>query len=242
MYDERDAQDYRPVAELAETFAEMVDAFTGGDTVALTAERVVELASRCLPAAQHTGIVVEENGEAHTIAATSGTIERLDRIRDEIGEGPALDVLEVNDMVISEMLADDDRWPAFGERVLNELNIRSMLAYRLYLSAERRAALIFCSDWPHAFDDLAIAIGAIFASYSSLVLLTEHLFHGAVPGRRAGQVHTEIGVAVGILLTQGDLTVHEAYGRLHGAARRLRTTLPEVAQHVLTHRDLPGGA
>lgn len=241
MFEERDAEDYRPIAELAETFADMVEAFTEGDTVALDARRIVELSNGCMPAAQHAGIVVEENGATHTIASSSDMIERIDRIRDEIGEGPALDVLEVNDMVMSEELVSDARWPRFGDRVLDELGIHSMLAYRLYLSTDRRAALVFCSDWPHAFDDLAIAVGSIFASYTSLVLITEHFFNGAVSSRRAGQVHTEIGVAIGILLTQGDMTVHEAYRRLHGAAHQLRTGLSDVAHRVISERTLPAG-
>jgi ANTAR domain len=165
--------------------------------------------------------------------------ERLDRVRAETGEGPALDVLETNDLVISGDVAADPRWPAFGARVLKELNVRSVAAYRLHLGRDHRAALIFVSDWPYAFDELTGAIGAIFAAYCSLVLLTEEILGDGLTSSRAAEVHREIGVAVGILLADGELTTDEAYRRLRSASRTLTTSLPDVARHVIAYRSLP---
>src|SRR4029079_57595 len=50
---------------------------------------------------------------------------------------------------------------------------RSIVGYRLYLAPGVRAALTFYSDWPHAFDELAIACGSIFAAYCSPMVFTE---------------------------------------------------------------------
>lgn len=113
-------------------------------------------------------------------------------------QGPALDVLDADDLVVSGDLGDDPRWPAFGARVIDRTGIRSIVSYRLYLSSNHRAALTFYSDWPYAFDDVAIATGAIFAAYGSLTLGSELVLSEHVNTRRSAQVHREIGVAVGI--------------------------------------------
>jgi hypothetical protein len=186
--------------------------------------------------------VLRERDTTRTVAATSRLPEQLDRLREEVGEGPALDVLDVNDMVMCEDLAADPRWPVFGQRAHEQFGVRSVASFRLHLGADHRAALTFLSDWPYAFDDAAIAIGCIFAAYSSLALLTEHVLRSRVTPRLAAQVHREIGIAVGILLTRENLTTEQAYRRLHEASRSLRTSLPEAAQHVVANRGLPASA
>jgi hypothetical protein len=233
------AEEFLAIAELAEAFTEMVQLLTSDQTLSVDASTIVEFAQRSMPLAQHTGLVLSERGTPRTVAATSDIPEQLDRIRAELGEGPALDVLEINDLVISEDVASDPRWPQFGPRVHEQLGVRSVASYRLHLGADHRAALIFLSDWPYAFDDAAIAIGCIFAAYCSLALLTEHVLRDKLTPRRTAQVHREIGIAVGILLTRESLTTDQAYARLNDASQTLRKSLPEVAQHVVAHRRLP---
>lgn len=238
--DENDgAAQFRPLAQLAAALTETVRTLTRGQTEALDADTIVAFAHECMPRTQHTGLLLRVDHEARTVAATSDVVLRLDRLRDRLGEGPALDVLETNDYVVADNLVDDPRWPAFGERAARELGLRSIATYRLPLGRNRCAALVFASDWPSAFDETAVAIGAICAAYSSLVLVTEEVVGERVSHRRAIDVHREIGVAVGILLAEQDLAVEEAYGRLHRASQSLSQSLPQVAEHVIRHRALP---
>ena len=97
------------------------------------------------------------------------------------------------------------------------------MGYRLYVAPGVRAALTFYSDWPHAFDELAIACGSIFAAYCSPMVFTEDV----------------LGIAVGILLATDKIDVATAFDRLHRAGRRLRRTLPDVARRVVDDRRLP---
>jgi ANTAR domain len=147
-------------------------------------------------------------------------------------------VLDTNDLVVSNDLAVDPRWPEFGSRVVDELGIRSVVSYRLYLSRRHRTALSFYSDWPHAFDDLDIATGAIFAAYCSLALHSRLVLDEPVAHRRAMEVHREMGVAVGIIMVTGNLTTEAAYHRLHRASRNLQRSLLDVARHVIAHGHL----
>jgi hypothetical protein len=113
-----------------------------------------------------------------------------------------------------------------------------MINYRLYLGRHRRAALSFYSTWPHAFDDVAAAIGAIFAAYCSLTLITQQLDDEVHP-QRAANVHREIGVAIGILMATEQRTADDAFTMLHTASQRLHRDLQEVARQVTTTGRLP---
>lgn len=138
-----------------------------------------------------------------------------------------------------ERIAADLRWPVFGARVVEQVGIRSVVGYRLHLGSEVRAALTFYSDWPQAFDDLAIATGSIFAAYCSLVIFTETVLGTPLSGRRAGEVHREIGVAIGILMVTEKIDTETAFRRLHRGARRLHRDLPEIARQVVGAHRLP---
>jgi len=235
------SDDFAAMARLAESFTGLVDAFTERRQMPLRAADLVTHADRVMPRAEHASLTVRQGGEARTIAATGPTATRLDEIRAEIQphEGPVLDVLEGNDVVVSGDLGSDPRWPEFGDRVLSELQIRSLVSYRLYLAPDHRAALTFLSSWPYAFDQVAVAIGAIFAAYCSLSLLGEQVFGEQVRGQRTAEVHREIGVAVGILLTTEQLSIQDAYHRLYQASRELGTSMHKLAGQVIRGGGVP---
>lgn len=101
--------------------------------------------------------------------------------------------------------------------------------------------MTFYSNWPHAFDDLGIATGAIFAAYGSLALTSELVLREPVRPRRSADVHREIGVAIGIMMATTDLTTQAAYHQLHQASVQLHRSLPDLAKQVIAHRRLPDG-
>ncbi|MGN6130388.1 MAG: GAF and ANTAR domain-containing protein [Nocardioidaceae bacterium] len=237
--DDVDGDDFRPIARLAEAFGATVELLTRQQTETLSADGLVAFAHECMPRTQHTGLLLREDGKVRSVAATSDLPERLEGLRRDLDDGPVLDVLESNDCVISDDLADDPRWPRFGRRAVEELDVRSIAAYRLHLGPQHHAALVFLSDWPAAFDEVATAVGAIYAAYCSLVLVTERLLGERVSSPRSAEVHREIGVAVGILLADGAISTGEAYRRLSRASESLQRSLHDVARHVARHRELP---
>jgi hypothetical protein len=238
--DEADAEDFRAVGMLAEALTDVVGLLTERRSRSLTAEAIIAFAHQCMPRTQHTGLLLSGGDKVHTVAATSDVPGRLDELRTRLGEGPAFDVLDTNDYVVADDLADDPRWPRYGEQVVQDLDLRSVACFRLHLGGQRRAALMFLSEWPYAFDETGVAVGAICAAYCSLVLLTENLLGEQVSHRRAAEVHREIGVAAGILLADQNLTVEEAFGRLHRASRQMSASMSETARHVIEHRALRG--
>ena len=232
-------------AEIASTLGELAAAFTGlvqvlldGGQAQLSPQRIVDIAARVMPGCRHAAVVVIEADRPRTLASTDAVPDHVDAVQFDAGQGPSLDVLVTDDYVRVDDLADDPRWPQFGRRAVEVANVRSMINYRLYLGRHRRAALSFYSSWPHAFDDIAAAVGAIFAAYCSLTLITEQLDDQVHP-QRAANVHREIGVAIGILMTTEQLAGDDAFAMLHTASQRLHRDLRDVARHVTTTGHLP---
>jgi hypothetical protein len=232
-------------AEIASTLEELAAAFNGlvevlldGGQAQLTPQRIVDVAARVMPGCRHAAVVVVEGDQPRTLASTDTVPDQVDAVQFDAGEGPSLDVLVTDDYIRVDDLTNDPRWPQFGSRAVEAGNVRSMMNYRLYLGRHRRAALSFYSTWPYAFDEVAAAIGAIFAAYCSLTLITAALGDDVHP-RRAAQVHREIGVAIGILMATGQLEADEAFAQLHNASRRLHRDLRDVAHHVTTTGRLP---
>ena len=221
---EEDSSSFAPIAELAEMFTVLVRTIHNGDALRFTAERVVELAGHCMPASQGAELIMLDAGQPRTIASVGTFPDAIKLARLHTGEGPSLDVLDANDLVTTGDVAADERWPDFAREVTNATAIRSIASYRLYLGPRHKAALTFYSDWPYAFDGADTAIGAIFAAYCSLALLSDVL--ADTPSlKRAHEVHREVGVAAGILLGTGELDAESAYRTLHDAGKRVHNRI-----------------
>lgn len=234
-----DAEDYAAIVDLAEHFSALVDALHDGTETGLDPERIVSLAHRVVPGAHYVGITGWVDGQLRSVAATDPVLVELDDIRNATGEGPALDAIEGNDLVLSGDLAADPRWPGYGSQVLDRTGIRSLISYRLYLTRRHCAALTLCSPWPHGFTDLAVGIGAIFAAYSCLAALADSLHDPTFTDHAGGSVHREIGVAIGILMATGGLDSQTAYARLHAASHHVHQSLSATAASVVKTGALP---
>src|SRR5919199_611365 len=105
------AEDFRALAELADVFTDLVSALRCGEASRLTPSGIVELALRCMPRAQHAAITAHVDGQLRNMAASSELPAQIDRIRRETGEGPAFDLVEANDLVVTDDLNTDPRWP-----------------------------------------------------------------------------------------------------------------------------------
>jgi len=175
------ADDFLALAEIAEVFTQLVSAVTAAETTTMSLDQLVDLAVRCTPRARGAVVIALVDGVTRTLATSSRSGELLGRAVAATEQGPSIDVIEANDVVLSDDLTSDPRWPLLGEHLRGVAEITSAVSYRLYLGSRHRAALTFHSDWPHAFDNLALSTGAIFAAYASLTLSHELLYRQPVP-------------------------------------------------------------
>ncbi len=228
------------MAELGDQLRDLVLAMSedGSDTVKIP--RVVQFAAAAMPGAQHAAIsVIQRRSEPHTIAATSELPTRVDSIQYELGEGPCVQALDTSDVLLSEDLACDGQWPRFGPRAAEEIGVRSMASYRLFITADHRAALNFYSTESRAFDRIALGTGALFASYAALTLLDDLHRDKAENLERALVSSREIGVAMGILMARELCTQEQAFELLRVASQDTHRKLRDIATEVNRTGALP---
>jgi GAF domain-containing protein len=205
-------------------------------------ERVVDFAVRAVPHTEHCGLtLIRGDRRPATVGSSDEVTRRVDIIQYETGEGPCLEAAEAEhgDVVMTDDLAVERRWPDFSRRCAAETGVRSMTSLRVFLPGGDRAALNFYAGKPGAFDDLDVAVGSIFAPFAGLAVRSmlqeqqiEHL-------TTALQSSRQIGTAIGILMARQLLPYEAAFERLVRASQHLNRKLRDIAAEVERTGALP---
>ena len=208
------------------------------DDVEHTLEKAVALAVELIDGCDEAGVsLVHAKRRIDTPAATSEGVRRGDALQYELNEGPCLDAIWDEETVSSPDLAHEQRWPAWGPRVVEELGIRSMLCFQLFTDGSSLGALNLYSHRVDGFKDADTTEGLALASHVSVALAAAQeieTLHSAVEAR------TVIGQAEGILMERFDLLPHQAFAVLRRVSQESNTRLHAVAVELVTSRRTPG--
>lgn len=78
----------------AQQLSEMARSLQAEPSLDQTLRSIVRVALVNSPGARHAGItVVDRSGRVSTPAATDELVQRIDRVQDEVGQGPCLDAI-----------------------------------------------------------------------------------------------------------------------------------------------------
>jgi hypothetical protein len=102
--------------------------------------------------------------------------------------------------------------------------------------------LNFYSERRDVFDDMDIAIGAMFAPFAALAVENELRAQEIDNLHTALQASRRIGVAIGILMARHLVTYEQAFAMLAAASQRLNRKLRDIAADVAETGELPGGS
>jgi transcriptional regulator with GAF, ATPase, and Fis domain len=224
------------VIRAAEAFAEVARALLQEREVGDTLRRIVDLAVEHLDGCEYAGISYVE-GRRITSPASSNDIPRIvDRIQVEVDEGPCLDAIREHEVFRTGDLASEVRWPQFSKRAHDETGITSILSLRLFTEGDTMGALNLYSTAGDAFDDGAVALGAVFATHAAVAMRSAK--------REANLEHKAdtrdlIGRAKGILMALQHVTDERAFELLVEASQRLNVKLVTVAEEVSETGQLP---
>jgi len=231
------------LATLADQFGQLALQLADGVDQPLTQQRLVEFAVRGVPGAEHASMtMVEQNRPPRTTAGSDELPYRWDELQYSHGEGPCLDAIITNGVVVVPDLRTDDRWPRFTRAIVAQTPARSILSYRLFLTERARAGLDLYPTRPGVFTDQSVATGAVFAAYASMALLAAARQDTANHLLRALETNREIGVAMGILMANGELTNQQAFDGLRTASQHLNRKLHDIAADVAATGTLPRAA
>lgn len=163
-----------------------------------------------------------------TEAATSTFASTIDKLQEQIGEGPCLDAVYEQHTVLVADTAEEKRWPLFSARACAG-GARSILALQLFVDRDNLGALNLYARQPHAFSEDAVQVGQMFASHAAIAYSTirrqEQL-------KRAVTTRELIGQAQGILMERHKITADEAFGMLVLASQHKNVKLRDLAERL----------
>jgi GAF domain-containing protein len=197
-------------------------------------QMVIELAVETAPCDQASITALGPARTVQTIASSDDRVSKADLVQYQLGQGPALDAAESDELITVEDLTTEHRWPRWAPLAAG-FGIGSLLSVRLYTDTPLGVINLY-SQRPRDYDDPDLEAARVIAAHAS-VILAHHRSTENV--RRAIDTHTLIGQARGILLAQHSLTPDAAFAVLRLYAQTTNTTIAELAQELTHTGQLP---
>ena len=205
-------------------------------------EGVIQAARR-LFAVTGVGLMLADEGAGQCyVGATDEAARELERVQEELGEGPCVDCFVLGKVIQTDDVTDDARWPRLSARLASS-GVRAVLGVPTVLAGTPVGSLNVYRDEPYAWDDSDIAA---VEAYNGVI---ESVIGGAVATRRSGRVVAQlqealdrrvvIERAVGVLMARRGIDALAAFDVLRRAARDARRKVADVAADVLAGDGLP---
>lgn len=224
-----------------DTFAELARELRDGRTPQEIYDALVAHAPRLVDGCDRAAIGILEKDRFIGVAGTDEAVRLIDRLQDELNEGPCLEASADEEIHLDEDLTSSSRWPRLAERVVAETPVRSVLAVPLVHEGRRSGALNLFADRPGAFTPESVGQAAVLGAFASVALsaaqraqLAEQLAEGLATNR-------EIGAAIGILMATHGISQDEAFSLLSQASQRLNRKLRDIAAGIVRGEGGPTG-
>ena len=213
--------------------------------------RVATYAVQAIPGADGAGLTLLEDDRANTIVATDSFVSAVDDIQYALGQGPCISAAAEGVTVMSGSLGSDPRWTRFGGRVAR-LGVHSVVSLPLITPDGVVGAMNVYAHAKNAFDDRASELGEIFALPAAIAVQNAQVLAQARRLAERLQVALEtrgvIDRAVGIMMSRGGGSEHDALERLRTLSQHEHRKLVEVSRQVVdeavrraTARQRPDG-
>ena len=187
----------------------------------------------------HCGLtVVPASRAAETVAATDDVPVRVDWLQHELRQGPGLDALPAEVLVVTD-LAADRRWPDFGRSCVSVMNLRSMVSIRISLGTVDRASLNFYSSEPGSFDHLEMD-AALSLARSCAPGIKDLIAEFREPLLGAGTSDcSRVAVALGTIMARYRVNSTDAFDLLSETRNDHGRALLDVAIETVISGQLP---
>lgn len=223
--------------EVADVLAEIARCLVAEDDYDATLAKITQLAVSTVEGCDHAGITLVHGRRLETVAPTDDVSVAVDRIQYEVDEGPCLSSIRDHEMLKSDNLDHEERWPMFAKRTAATTGVLSMLSFRLFVESDTMGALNLYSKRSAAFSQGDCEhIGALFAAHAAVAMTTARETQNLKAALISRNV---IGQAQGILMATQHLTSDEAIEALKHASQKLNVKLRTVAAEVTFTGQIP---
>jgi len=189
-------------------------------------QRGVEMVGPC----DFAGISIRRaRGAVHSPAVSDPIVAEADSQQYELGEGPCLDAIWVDDTYLIEDMVHEDRWPRWAPKAA-ALGLGSSLSVRLATPRDLLGGLNLYSRGTAAFDEDDVHVAHTLAAQAAVVLAAQAKEDGL---RTAMQTRHLIGMAQGILMARHGLTPDRAFEVLRRYSSTENVKLRDVAERLV---------
>lgn len=211
--------------------ADLARDLQGEATSAGTFDHVVKAALQSFPGASSVSVSTSSKQvPLRTEASTDALAARGDQLQHELSQGPCLDAAIADDVVRSDDLAQEGRWPRWSAQVVEELGARSMLCLRLFTADHSFGALNLYATTPHAFTDDDVALAEVFVAHCTVAIAQAQEVDNL---RLALDSRTAIANAVGMLMKEHRLTATGAFEVLVRHSSRQNRKVVDIAADLI---------
>ena len=182
--------------------------------------------------------ITERHGKAQftTTAPTDDVVEQADAVQYRLNEGPCVQAIYDDGIIVSNDVGGDPRWPRWGPGV-RPLGVRAALSVHLYTTRGAIGALNLYNRQVQDYTSDDLELARIFGSHVSIMLAhhrNDQNLWKAVDARH------RIGQAQGILMQKYGIDETVAFGLLRRISQSQNTRLHVVADEVIRTRTVPG--
>ena len=224
------------LVEIVAALKEITARISTASSPTTAVDELLKVTTGLMPPHVRSGITLITEGEPALIGAAELPDEVLDETGQAGGDGPCLEAVRTRDIVLSQNLFAEERWPTWVA-VARRHGIASVLSYPFDVDPLNLGALNLYADRIDAFEHELPIIAMLIADHASLLLRVRlrQLVHedmlAQVAGLAPGEPTTER--AIGIVMAQRGCTPEQALRHLHEAATQLGVGLAAVAQRLV---------
>lgn len=174
-----------------------------------------------------------------TLLATDPRVERADALQISLGEGPSINAGYLDDVLSSDDIVADGRWPTWAAAVA-DLGIAALIMVRLYSLDETTGILSLYFHTARTITDDDRQIAALAGIHASIELNRRNPSTQQHRLWRTVESQHRIGQAQGILMEKLQIDASAAFTVLHRLSQDTGTRIDDLVDQLLDTGMLPG--
>ena len=216
--------------DVPEALAHAARSLNDVESVDETLDAILRTARMSIPGADHVGVCIAyADGRLETLAATDDKVREYDALQSRLGEGPCVYADNADTLVHVPDVTSETRWATYMARAA-DLGLGSQIGVQLHADNNSLGALNIYSETIGALDDASAQAADLFAAHASLAMGKARTISQLQEGMHSRQ---RIGIAIGILMHQYELTEERAFSFLVRASSHGNVKLRDVAAEIV---------
>jgi GAF domain-containing protein len=217
-------------ADIARALADSARAMDEPSTLAETLDAIVHAARCSVPGIDAVSISAwNRDGAMETVAGTDQLAWELDEVQYRLGEGPCVDTLRGERVLLAEHLRHRQEWPRYVQHAVRE-GVRSQLGLQLSVDEKNLGGLNLYSTSVETLHPESEQVADPFATHAALALRRAREVHHLNTAMDSRKV---IGQAIGMVMERYRVPEDRAFMFLVRASSTSNIKLRDIAQDMV---------